>query len=279
MKSKQQLAIFLLVLAVVASAFGALKNTDADFNVVADEPALVEASEARAAFQGNVGLPAALASRPEIIVERMGYTLSYNTETNTPNYVAWQLTDEECKGVGERKDEFSADSELPRKNRVQPWDYKGSGYSRGHMCPAADMKWSGRAMADCFLMSNMCPQLQALNGGAWAKLENACRRWAQREGSVYICCGPIFDEHPGHIGKDVRIAVPAAFFKVVLCLNPGREKAIGFVYKHTAEKQNMAHAAVSVDEVERLTDIDFFEALPDELESTLEAQCAFKKWQ
>ena len=78
------------------------------------------------------------------------------------------------------------------KPRVNNYDYKGSGWSRGHMCPAGDNKWNRDAMYETFLYSNVCPQHPRLNSGDWNEIEMACRRWAEKYGDVYIVCGPVF---------------------------------------------------------------------------------------
>lgn len=228
----------------------------------------------------KVELPAQRAEDALIIVHT-GYTLSYNTSTNCPNWVAWELTDDEVAGAeASRSNDFRGDPEVPVRNRVQTTDYKGTGYDRGHMCPAADMKWSIDAMSECFYMSNICPQVPVLNQRWWEHVESACRRWASREGRIYICCGPFFEPHkrPATIGRDVKVRVPDGFFKVVLSLRPGQEKAIGFVYRNNDERQTMEDAATTVDEVEHLTGMDFFSSLEDETENALEASYDLRAW-
>lgn len=148
------------------------------------------------------------------------------------------------------------------------------------MCPSADMKWSPVAQSECFFMSNICPQLHSLNAGGWEKLERACRRWAKREGKIYIVCGPIYNAGRKilHIGKQQKIRVPNAFFKVVLSLKKDEEKAIGFYYTNRDGKQNMSDAAKSVDEIEQMTGMDFFPQLNDALERRVEVQYSLSRW-
>ena len=215
------------------------------------------------------------------VIRHTGYTLAYNTVTNCPQWVAWALTREETetKAVS-RTDNFKADPELPYINQVEGNDYRNSGYDRGHMCPAADMKWSQQAMSDCFYMSNICPQVPQLNQNWWEHLESACRRWAAQEGEIFICCGPVYhkNKQKNYIGNEHQIRVPDAFFKVVLSLQPNQEKAIAFIYQNTAERQTMEDAVVTVDQAEALTGYDFFPALDDELETQLEASSNLRAW-
>lgn len=234
----------------------------------------------RASATKKLELPAPLRGVPERIVTHTGYTLSFNREHNNPNWVAWELTAEETDGPARRSNLFLPDPALPAPQRVTGDDYKGTGYDRGHMVPAADMKWSSRAMKECFYMSNMCPQHPALNGGSWATLEEACRRWARQEGRVYIVCGPVYkkERRQKSIGSERRITVPAGFFKCVLSTRAGAEKSIGFYYENRGGKQPMHAAAMSVDEVEELTGMDFFVFLDNRLEARLEASHSLKAW-
>ena len=216
----------------------------------------------------------------EIIVRHAAFTLSYNTEHNTPNWVAWELTREETEGQGRRANQFLPDPDLDVRYQVTHQDYIGSGYDRGHMCPAGDNKCNAHAMTECFYLSNMCPQNHEFNSNSWERLENACRRWARKEGSVYIVCGPIYNPKRKlkTIGREHKISVPNGFFKCVLSLQPGKEKAIAFVYQHNEEYQSMKSVATSVDAVEELTGYNFFSSVPKELQNHVEAMCNLTEW-
>lgn len=208
----------------------------------------------------------------EMILSHTGFTLSYNKANNTPDWAAWHLTSNHCDGDVERSTKFWADPDIPRPYRVEYYEYKGSGYDRGHMCPAGDMKWSEKAMHDCFYMSNMCPQTSELNSGAWNKLEMKCREWAKNEGKLYIVCGPVYDNRRHEqIGIDHAIDVPEGFFKAILSLRPGHEKAIAFYFYNDESRQSYKTATLSVDEAEELTGLDLFAALEDKQEAKLES--------
>ncbi|MDO4497240.1 MAG: DNA/RNA non-specific endonuclease [Bacteroidales bacterium] len=225
-------------------------------------------------------LPAYRAS--ENFIEHTGYALQYNRETHNPDWVAWELTYGEANANNvKRVNDFKGDPMVPQKHRVEAYHYKKSGYDRGHMCPAGDMKWSAKAMSDCFYMTNMCPQNTELNQRWWEHLESACRRWAKQDGVIYICCGPIYkaNRKKKTFGtQSVRVRVPDGFFKVVLSLREGKEKAIGFLYSNDDSRQPMNEAAVPVDSVEKVTGFDFFPQLDDKLERRLEAECNLKLW-
>ena len=207
------------------------------------------------------------------LLMKTGYVTYFNYERNNPDWVAWELTSAEAYGRLDRNGyEFVPDNALPRANRVAFYDYKGTKYDRGHMCPAGDMKWSATAMRDCFYMSNVCPQTRELNHVSWERLESACRRWAKKMGSIYIVCGPVYwKKVPEYIGVSHRVAVPDGFFKVVLCLQKGKEKGIAFYYDNTDVTQSMRKAVRSIDQIEKMTRLDFFSELPDGLDNRIEA--------
>lgn len=205
------------------------------------------------------------------ILKRKGYTLSYNADYKTPHWVAWELTKKETKGKEGRTDKFLPDPDA-RGAKAYTGDYTKSGYDRGHMAPAADMKWSRKAMEESFYMSNICPQNPNLNRGDWNDLEEKSRHWAKKYGVVYIACGPIYDnKRPKRIGNN-KVAVPDAFYKVVLINDKKNPKAIGFIFPNKAGHKPLKKYVVTVDSVEKRTNIDFFSALPDEIENKIEAE-------
>ena len=222
-------------------------------------------------YSTRLEIPVALKKRDEIVLKRIGYTVSYNNTYKTPNWVAWELTREETQGKEDRKDKFVPDPDLPEP-RVEHADYTRSGYDRGHMAPAADMKWSEEAMAQSFYMSNICPQNQKLNRDDWGDLEETCREWAKKYGRVYIVCGPIYDKkNPKRIGKH-QAAVPDRFFKVVLIENRKNPMAMGFLFDNAAHHQALEKYMVTVDSVEAVTKLDFFSKLSDRVENRIEAE-------
>lgn len=223
-------------------------------------------------------LPVTPKHTPSQILYRKGYTVSYNKELKIPNWVAWDLTPEKLIERESRTDKFLPDPDLPEDEAVTTDDYKGAGLDRGHMCPAGDNRWHWRAMQESFYMTNICPQHHNLNRGDWKELEEACRQWAQEEGKIYIVCGPILYKGDHRlIGKQHKVTVPEAFFKVILSTNH-TPKAIGFIYKNTSGNHPLDSYVNSIDEVERITGIDFFPGLPDSIEQKVEASYDLSLW-
>ncbi len=271
---KRLLPVGLLLLLFVAQRYLNTSEREAE----TEAPSAPVSQEAEAEV-GEVSLPMAPSSKSDILIEHEGFSLLFDTQTMCPRWVAWELTADETRGrVSRQGVNFKEDEAVPEQYQVASWDYNGGQYGRGHMCPAGDMKWSQQAMQDCHYMTNVCPQTAELNKNWWEHLERACRQWARQEGSVWIVCGPVFSESPKRFGKKHRVAVPKGFYKVVLSLKEGREKALGFYYTNDDAPQPMEDAVRSVDEIEKLTDIDFFSSLPDEQEGHLEAMTDLRAW-
>ena len=205
------------------------------------------------------------------ILQRTGYTLSYDSKNKTPQWVAWELTKEETKGKEERSTEFYPDPDVIG-TQVVTYDYSHSGYDRGHMAPAGDMKWSKQAMQESFYMSNICPQDHNLNTEDWNDLEMKTREWARQYGKVYVVCGPIYTGKRNEYIGEHRVKVPDAFFKVILINNNKKQNALGFLFENKAGENPLEKYLVPVDQIEKITGLDFFSALPDELENQLEAE-------
>lgn len=225
----------------------------------------------------NLEIPAKLKDRSEKILKRSNYTISYNRNWNQPNWVAWELNKNETRGRNNRNEEFTADPDLAEAYQVESYDYSGSGYDRGHMCPAGDNHFDAKAMNESFYMSNICPQNHELNAGKWNDLEIACRKWANRYQQLFIVCGPIIDKRNGkRIGKEHEIIVPEKFFKVILITSTKPARAIGYIFENNGSDR--PYKVHSVDEVEEITGMDFFPNLPDKIEDLVESRYEASDW-
>ena len=214
----------------------------------------------------------------EAIINHTGYTLSYNEEYELPSWVAYELTRDEVLGdAAERDDNFRQDPLVPTGS-ASLQDYRGSGYDRGHMAAAADFKWSGEAMSDTFYLSNMAPQAPSFNRGIWADLEAVARTAAYNNGSIYITTGPVLTDGPYETIGENEVAVPKRFYKVFLDYTEPEYKAIGFVLPNEGSDNSLQSFAISVDDVERITGLDFYPALPDDIEAEVESSFNTSDW-
>lgn len=216
----------------------------------------------------------------EIILRRLAYTTSYNLKTRTPNWVGWVLTADHTDGEYARSNHsFAEDTDVPQPRAIYS-DIREveCGYQRGHMCPAGDNKWSYKAQQESFLMTNICPQDGYLNQYDWKYLEEACREWAKEYGNVCIVAGPVFLKKPYRTVGEHKVAVPDAFFKVIMVPDAINPKAIGFLYENIPGHHKMEYYAKSVDEIEDIVKLDFFYQLDDEIENRIESECDLSKW-
>lgn len=211
-----------------------------------------------------------------IEVEYTGMKLSFNPRLHIPNWVAWELTGNETRGTVKRENKFFCDESV--RGCAETYDYSYSGYDRGHMAPAGDMKWDPQAMHETFYLTNICPQAKSLNTGAWKRLEEKCRTWARADSSIIIICGPVVTDRPIEYIGDTRVAVPRRFFKVIISPYATPPRGIGFLMPNGKVHGGMQEAATTIDEIERITGYDFFHSLPDNMESAIESQCDFHYW-
>ena len=210
------------------------------------------------------------------IITHTGYSLLYNEIHEQADWVAYQLTKEETTKLYERTNKFILD---PKVNTItaSDSDYKGSGYDRGHLAPASDMGWSSIAMKESFYYSNMSPQNPSFNRGIWKKLEELVRTWAVENNNIYIVTGPVLKDELTSIGND-KVSVPKYYYKVILDFSQPSIKGIGFVLPNLGSKESLKNYAVSIDNVEKYTGIDFFPLLQDKQENLIESTLCIECW-
>lgn len=212
-------------------------------------------------------------------IRNLGYTASYNTSMGIPNWVAYELTRSEAtSNKAKRKDRFKPDPKVIGKSAHNS-DYKGSGYDKGHMAPAADMKWNQTVMDQSFYFSNICPQAPGLNRGAWKELEEEIRQWAIRDSAIVIICGPLFTQEPIRYIPETTVAIPDAYFKVVCSPYTEQERGIAFVFPNTKASKHPRNYVVTIDSVEKMTGMDFLSQLPDEIENEIEKTSNYTQWE
>ncbi len=253
------------------------RKSSATASPLASVPAIGKTQPAAAVPQQStnallaVTIPKGVANQ---VINYQAIRVNFNPALRIPNCVAYELTATmvsmaDAPGHEVRKNyNYARDPKV--KSCPENWEYRGSGYSRGHMAPAMDMRWGKTAMAECFYMTNMCPQDTKLNNDHWRMLEEKVHRWAKRGQRLLIYTGPIMGKSPKMIGKDKQnIAVPEAFFKVVYAPDKGR--AIAFIYNNKPCPGDISKYAVTVAEVERRTGLSFSSAIPKH-------QCKIEDW-
>ena len=211
------------------------------------------------------------------IISHFSYTLNYNEMHEQASWVAYRLTGLKLQNpITNRIDNFRTDPKIITGSATLS-DYKGSGYDRGHLAPAADMAWSEKAMSESFYLSNMSPQVPGLNRGMWKDLEARVRDWSMVNEELYVYTGALI--RPGYksIGTN-KVTVPQWYYKVIVDVHPPELKAIAFIMPNRKPQKSMQEFVVTIDKLEEVTGLDFLSALNDAQQSKLESSYDLSKW-
>jgi endonuclease G, mitochondrial len=215
---------------------------------------------------------------PGQVIHHHAYTLEFADQYKQPSWVCYMI----CRSRLEisqvpRTNDFRTDLAIRRTTSATPQDYSRSGYDKGHLAPSADFRWNDQAQSESFFMSNMSPQQPAFNRGIWKHLEEQVREWAKDFDTLYVVTGAVLKPGLPTIGTS-NVAVPEAYYKIVLDYKPPVEEAIGFILRNEGSKEPLSEFAVSVDSVEKVTGIDFFPELPDSIETVVESRVNLAFW-
>ena len=208
------------------------------------------------------------------LIEHSYYTLSYSSTHRQAEYVYYYLSPESILGGQARTDDFRVDPKV-LANPVKSTDYQGSGYDRGHLCPAADMALNLTAMSETFFMSNMSPMTPSFNRGIWSKLEDWVRDAALQEGGLFVVTGPVLSKSCGSINSSITI--PCSYYKIVF-KGGASPKMLGFLLSNAGESGSVQQFVITIDALEQQTGIDFFPQLEDALEQSLESKVSLSGW-
>ena len=215
---------------------------------------------------------------------RLNFSLEYNYASRHSRWVAFTFYDKTAESNTERSNAWSYDPQLIEWTNNDT-DYRGSGYDRGHIMASADRLYSRTANEQTFYYSNITPQVNSFNAGVWLELENTLRNYWGRSNSfrdtLYVVKGGTIrdDQVTGTIGES-KIVVPKYNYMAVLSKKADTYKSIAFWFENKKynEPYKLNEHAVSVEELEELTGIDFFHNLPDEIESVVEKQKNISDW-
>jgi len=211
-----------------------------------------------------------------VVVQHGFYSLSYAETHEQAEWVAYEMKKSHLSQNEYKRPYFIEDREVSSKSA--DWrNYKNSGYDRGHLCPAGDRRFNYDAYHETFLTSNISPQDRKFNSGIWNRLEQKVRFWADKYDGVFVVTGGVLKDGLEGIGSE-RVSVPEQFYKVVVD-NSGKEvKVIGFLIPNEESSASFYDFAVSIDEIEAATGIDFFPAMDDSEEKKIEATVNLEAW-
>lgn len=238
----------------------------------------------------EIGLPKPIEG--EEVISHLAYSLVYDENHEQAKWVVHIISTDIIDGKASRSNNFRVDTlvktgsatekdyflktkKLGEKNK---YEYDGFGYDRGHLAPSADFKWNKKALSESFYYSNMSPQLADFNRKKWAKLEGVMRGYVENNNEqLFIVTGPILNDSLPVIERgENQVTIPEYFYKVAL--DYANKKAIGFIMPNKDIKNPISSFAVSINEVEMASGIDFFYQLEDELEEQLESQNQVSDW-
>ena len=218
----------------------------------------------------------------------VNFCIEWNIAKKAQRWSAFRWDNTNSGGYIKREDNFIEDTDIPEEYRTSYDNYRGSGYTRGHICASADRWNSLEANRQTFLYSNMQPQLYSFNVGIWANLEMKVRSWntADFRDTLYVVKGGTIDHSSDIVEKtSTGLIVPKYFFMAILCKNKSTVnngyKAIGFYMEHRSfyeDEKTLSPYIVSIDNLERLTGIDFFCNLPDRIEEQVESNVTPAAW-
>ena len=220
-------------------------------------------------------LPAILAAQPntpacnapglQLLVQH-SFILCYSGSHKTAIWTQYELLPNQ-QNLSTRPKHFRQDPALSTPQASNA-DYTNSGYSRGHLVPAEDLP----DPAESFLLTNAVPQNQIMNAGIWRQLENRIRKLAAHSDSLTIITGPIEDASQTEFIGSNKVAVPTHLFKVILAIENGTKTMYAAIIPNAPQPESiLASFAVTVDEVQRRTGVDFFSSLDDAEELRLES--------
>ena len=213
--------------------------------------------------------------RADIVVEREGYALGYSKKHHQAKWVQYRLGKEQVLSKAVlRTDDFRPDPEIP-STALDMKDYSKSGYDKGHLAPAEDMRYSDKAESESFLMSNMSPQIRGFNRGIWKRLERQIRKFAHSEGSIVVVTGPVFSFFGGR--KLGEMSVAQKFYKVVYSEGP-KPKMIAFLVPHQSTLADIKVFVCTVARVEAETGLKFFDKLPKDVQRDLKTRSSPSEW-
>ena len=237
----------------------------------------------------NIGLPAVAPG--EQLVKHAAYYLDYVPAYKQARWVAHIITPDVINGIVFRTNDFREDSAVKGGSATEAdyfskkprpdgsFDYDGYGYDRGHLAPSADFRWSQKALSESYLYSNMSPQTADFNRGGWGDLEDAVRGYIYRNpaSQLYVVTGPVLK--PGlpviERGKN-KVAIPEYYWKVIMDVT--NRRAIGFIMPNKAITQPLKTFATTIDSVEKVTGLDFYNKLPQDLQAATESRINTADW-
>ncbi len=209
----------------------------------------------------------------------VNYSLEYDVDKRHPRWVAFQFNDITAQSNStKRTDAWGWDGKyIPSSFSTDNW-FSRTGYSRGHMVASSDRYYSRQANMQTFNYFNMTPQNQDHNGGIWNQQERLVQNWGRNprfRDILYVAKGGTIKD--GQIkSRKIRniMVIPEYYFMAIVVKKGSEYHGIAFWTEHRgySRSTSLRSTALSIDELEKKTGIDFFHNFPDEIENKFEAE-------
>lgn len=210
------------------------------------------------------------------IVHHSHYSLSYKEPFEQAEWVVYELKKEHLTNDDRKRPYFIEDPWV--KSKSADWrNYKGSGYDRGHLCPAGDRRFSEMAYNETFYTSNISPQDREFNAGIWNRLEMKVRFWAKNYNHLYVFTGGILEKGLQEIGEE-DVDVPAYFYKVIAKKKADNWDVLGFIIPNEEQGRPLKEFTVPIDQIEKRTGIDFFAKMDEKKQFRIESGVQSQNW-
>ena len=218
----------------------------------------------------------------------VNYSVEWDPELNTQRWSCYQLYASVLEKIVDRysgrgtdlspRSQYPNDPDLDAAYQFTIDPYPGSGFDHGHICPSDDRVSSAEANYQTFFMTNMMPQTHSLNAGIWKRMEAQVKSWGAQYDTLYVCKGGTIDDPAnilGYIGQDENaIPIPKYFFMALLGKSATGYTAIGFWVDHSGNYTTanaLSEFTLNIKELENRTGLDFFQNLPDDIETIVES--------
>jgi len=215
------------------------------------------------------------------IAEHLAMTLCYDEKHEQAKWVVHIVTPDIIQGKVGRSNDFREDTLISTGTACKD-DYWYSGYDRGHLAPSADFRWSEKALSQSYFYSNISPQKPELNRKRWADLEGFIRQYVEENNrQVYVVTGGVLNDGLPILQTKTaknKVSIPEYYYKVVADLDGDEIKGIGFIMPNGECEYPVISYAVTIDSIEALTGINFFHALPEKDQKTIESSFDIEKW-
>ncbi|WP_243462482.1 DNA/RNA non-specific endonuclease [Bacteroides stercorirosoris] len=238
----------------------------------------------------------------------LNFSLEYIASKKHSAWVAFSFDPVTSQDNIKRTNEWNQDDpNIDNSVEVTESMHKSDGYDKGHICASEDRVYSVSANKQTFYYSNISPQIGSFNQKYWAALEKQVQTWGRSTingtyDKLYVVKGGTTNRlltnftgvkkandglYPTTNAAGLTpggLICPSYYYMALLSEKAGVYHAIAFLVPHSEllpekpDKDEFMAYAVSIENLEYETGIDFFCNLPNEVEKKVEAVYSEEDW-